>query len=49
MAKSLIQQIPMKRFADPTEIAKTVLFLASKDSSFLLGSEIVADGGMSQL
>lgn len=49
MANSLIQQIPMKRFADPTEIAKTVLFLASEDSSFLLGSEIVADGGMSQL
>jgi len=49
MAESLQGQIPMKRFGTPEEIAKTVLFLASSDSSFLLGTEIVADGGMSQL
>lgn len=42
-------QVPMKRFGRPEEIAKTALFLASSDSSFLLGTEIVADGGMSQL
>jgi len=46
---SLADQVPMKRFGRPEEIAKTVLFLASSDSSFLLGTEIVADGGMSQL
>jgi NAD(P)-dependent dehydrogenase (short-subunit alcohol dehydrogenase family) len=46
---SLADQVPMKRFGRPEEIAKTVLFLASTDSSFLLGTEIVADGGMSQL
>ncbi len=48
-AKSLQAQVPMKRFGRAEEIAKTVLFLASEDSSFLLGTEIVADGGMSQL
>jgi NAD(P)-dependent dehydrogenase (short-subunit alcohol dehydrogenase family) len=47
--KSIAAQVPMKRFGRPEEIAKTVLFLASSDSSFLLGTEIVADGGMSQL
>jgi NAD(P)-dependent dehydrogenase (short-subunit alcohol dehydrogenase family) len=47
--QSIVSQVPMKRFGRPEEIAKTALFLASSDSSFLLGSEIVADGGMSQL
>jgi len=47
--QSVASQVPMKRFGRPEEIAKAALFLASSDSSFLLGSEIVADGGMSQL
>src|SRR5262245_40632191 len=47
--RSIESQVPMKRFGRPEEIAKAALFLASADSSFLLGSEIVADGGMSQL
>jgi len=49
VVKNVQTQVPMKRFGRPEEIAKTVLFLASDDSSFLLGTEIVADGGMSQL
>ena len=49
LTKSIQAQVPMKRFGLPEEIAKTVLFLASSDSSFLLGTEIVADGGMSRL
>jgi NAD(P)-dependent dehydrogenase (short-subunit alcohol dehydrogenase family) len=48
-SKSIEAQVPMKRFGRPEEIAKTVLFLASEDSSYLLGTEIIADGGMSQL
>jgi NAD(P)-dependent dehydrogenase (short-subunit alcohol dehydrogenase family) len=47
--RSLASQVPMKRFGRPEEIAKTALFLASSDSSFLLGTEIIADGGMTQL
>jgi NAD(P)-dependent dehydrogenase (short-subunit alcohol dehydrogenase family) len=47
--QSIASQVPMKRFGRPEEIAKTVLFLASSDSSYLLGTEIVADGGMTQL
>src|SRR3989442_5225357 len=47
--RSIREQVPMKRFGRPEEIAKTALFLASSDPSFLLGTEIVADGGMSQL
>ena len=47
--QNLASQVPMKRFGRPEETAKTALFLASSDSSFLLGTEIVADGGMTQL
>jgi NAD(P)-dependent dehydrogenase (short-subunit alcohol dehydrogenase family) len=43
--KGLSEQVPLKRMGRPEEIAKAVLFLASSDSSFLLGTEIVADGG----
>jgi NAD(P)-dependent dehydrogenase (short-subunit alcohol dehydrogenase family) len=49
MAESIREQIPMKRFGNPEEIAKAALFLASSDSSFVLGAELIVDGGMSQL
>jgi len=43
--KGFSGQVPLKRMGRPEEIAKAVLFLAGSDSSFLLGTEIVADGG----
>ena len=39
------EQVPLKRLGRPEEIAKAVLFLAGSDSSFLVGTEIIADGG----
>lgn len=41
----LISRHPIGRLAEPMEIAKTVLFLASDDSSFVAGSNILVDGG----
>ena len=38
-------RIPLGRFADPSEIANAVLFLASGEASFMTGSEMVVDGG----
>ncbi len=39
-------QIPLKRMAKPEEIAEAVLYLSSSASSFVVGAEIVIDGGM---
>jgi NAD(P)-dependent dehydrogenase (short-subunit alcohol dehydrogenase family) len=39
-------QVLLKRFADPAEIAEAVLYLCSSASSYVVGAEIVIDGGM---
>ena len=46
LVSGLTQNIPLKRFGKPEEILSIVLFLASEDSSYINGTTIVADGGM---
>lgn len=41
----LSNQIPLKRFAEPNEISKIVLFLCSDMNSYITGQNIVVDGG----
>lgn len=45
--KNLTAHIPLGRLGDPSEIAKAVVFFASDDAPYILGAELLADGGMS--
>jgi len=49
VAASIQAQVPLKRFGTADEIASAVLYLASSESGFVVGTELVIDGGMSQL
>jgi NAD(P)-dependent dehydrogenase (short-subunit alcohol dehydrogenase family) len=53
MVENIKQQIsqksPSKRFGSVEETAKSILFLASDDSAYIVGEELVIDGGMSLL
>ncbi len=45
-AQRRLVHVPMGRFAEPTELAAAVAFLASDDSSFITASEFLVDGGI---
>jgi NAD(P)-dependent dehydrogenase (short-subunit alcohol dehydrogenase family) len=49
MAQHIQGQIPLGRFGNPDEIAKAAVFFASDESSFTVGSELIVDGGMSNI
>ena len=44
VAADIQAQVPLKRFGTPEEIASAVLDLASSNSAFIVGTELVADG-----
>ena len=43
--ETMLSRIPMGRYGEPEEVAHAVLYLASDESSFVTGSEVVVDGG----
>jgi NAD(P)-dependent dehydrogenase (short-subunit alcohol dehydrogenase family) len=49
LADQTLVKVPIGRFGEPDEIANVALFLASDDSSYLLGVNIHADGGWATL
>ena len=49
VAASIQSQVPARRFGKPSEIAHAIVFLASDESAFMVGAELLIDGGMSNL
>lgn len=47
--QTIVSRVPMGRMGRPTELALSALFLATDDSRFMAGAELVVDGGMSQI
>jgi NAD(P)-dependent dehydrogenase (short-subunit alcohol dehydrogenase family) len=47
--EAITNQIPIKRWGQPEEIAKAILFLVSADASYIVGNELSVDGGLRQI
>jgi 3(or 17)beta-hydroxysteroid dehydrogenase len=46
LENNFVQASPLGRLAQPDEVARTILFLASDESAFTTGAELVIDGGL---
>jgi NAD(P)-dependent dehydrogenase (short-subunit alcohol dehydrogenase family) len=46
VSASLETKVPAGRFGTPAEIASAIVFLASDESAYMLGSELAIDGGL---
>lgn len=45
----ILKLVPLKRFGTPIEVAKAAVFLASDESSFVVGTELLVDGGVANV
>lgn len=48
-ATQLMAKVPASRFGQADEVAKAVLFMASDDSAYMMGENVLFDGGMATL
>lgn len=49
VSASIQNQVPAGRFGDPSEIAAAIVYLASDESAYMVGAEMMIDGGMGTL
>ena len=45
MSQKILSRTPMKRWAEPSEIAAAINFLAGNDATYITGVELFVDGG----
>lgn len=45
MNQEIVDDTPLKRMAEPREVAYAALYLASDEAAFVTGAELVIDGG----
>lgn len=45
--KKMVENTPAQRTGEPEDIANAVKFLASDDASFITGTDLLVDGGLS--
>ena len=48
-AGQLLTKVPAGRFGQAQEVAKAVLFMASEDSSYMMGENVLFDGGVATI
>ncbi len=48
VSAGILAQVPLARFGEAAEVAKAVAYLASDESAFVTGTELLIDGGMAQ-
>jgi NAD(P)-dependent dehydrogenase (short-subunit alcohol dehydrogenase family) len=48
-ARQIVAKVPMKRFGQPEEVGRAVLFLAGPDASYITGVDLKVDGGLTQV
>jgi NAD(P)-dependent dehydrogenase (short-subunit alcohol dehydrogenase family) len=49
MAEGVETRTPLHRFGEAEEVARAALFLAGPDSAYVTGTELVVDGGLTQM